>query len=59
MAELDFERLKQDFDRDGFAVLRGYLSAEELAEMWDHLHGYHAQVEARSGTASRPARSRA
>ena len=45
MAELNFERLKEDFDRDGFVVLRGYLSAEELAEMWDHLHRYHAEVE--------------
>ena len=44
-AELNFERLKQDFDRDGFVVLRGYLSPEELAEMWDPLHRYHARVE--------------
>ena len=45
MAGLNFERLKKDFDRDGFVVLRGYLSPEELAEMWDHLHRYHAEVE--------------
>ena len=45
MAELNCERLKKDFDRDGFVVLRGYLSPQELAEMWDHLHRYHARVE--------------
>ena len=45
MPELNFERLKKDFDRDGFVVLRGYLSPQELAEMWDHLHRYHAEVE--------------
>ena len=43
--ELNFEQLKQDFDRDGFVILRGYLPPEEVAEMWDHLHRYHALVE--------------
>ena len=45
MTDLNFEQLKQDFDRDGFVVLRGYLSTEELAEMRDRLRRYHAEVE--------------
>ena len=45
MTDLNFEQLKQDFDRDGFVVPRGYLSAEELAEMRDRLRRYHAEVE--------------
>ena len=44
MPDLNFQELKQDFDRDGFVVLRGYLPPAEVAEMWDHLHRYHAEV---------------
>lgn len=45
MTYLNFEQLKKDFDRDGFVVLRGYLPPAEVAEMWDHLHRYHAEVQ--------------
>ena len=45
MTDLDFEQLKTDFDRDGFVVLRAYLPPEEVAQMWDHLRRYHAEVE--------------
>jgi len=30
-----FERMKEDFDRDGYVVLRGFLSSEELEELRD------------------------
>ena len=45
MPDLNFRKLKQDFDHDGFVVLRDYLSAAELAEMWARLRRYHAEVE--------------
>jgi len=32
---MTFERMKEDFDRDGYVVLRGFLSPEELQELRD------------------------
>lgn len=37
MKDLDFNQLKQDFDRDGFILIRNYLSPEEVEEMRGHL----------------------
>ena len=34
MTELNFEQLKQDFDRDGFVVLRGYRSPPFGISLW-------------------------
>ncbi len=34
MTELNFEQLKQDFDRDGFVVLRGYRSPPSGISLW-------------------------
>ena len=36
MTDSDFEALKAQYDRDGFVVLRGYLSEAEVSELRDH-----------------------
>lgn len=45
MQQSDLPRLKADFERDGFVVLRGYLSADELREMRDRRDDYARTVE--------------
>lgn len=44
IGEREFSHLKQDFDRDGFIVLRNYLSPEETAEMRGHLDYYLKEI---------------
>jgi len=36
MTGLDLEAIKQDYERDGFLILRAYLSDSELAALRDH-----------------------
>ena len=36
LEQADRDQIKRDFDRDGYVVLRGFLSAEELEELRDH-----------------------
>ena len=45
MATLNFDGLKETFDRDGFVVIRGYLSPEELAQMRGELSRYQHHVD--------------
>ena len=33
LAELDFDRVKHDYNRDGFVIIRGYLSVQELTDL--------------------------
>lgn len=40
MTNLNFDHLKRDFDRDGFIVLKNYLSEEATREMRCHLDHY-------------------
>lgn len=40
MLQIDFDRAKQDFDRDGFIILKSYLSEADTAEMRQHLDDY-------------------
>ena len=40
MFHIDFDQAKQDFDRDGFVILKSYLSKDETAEMRNHLDYY-------------------
>ena len=40
MRQIDFDHLKQEFDRDGFIILKGYLSKADTAEMREHLDDY-------------------
>lgn len=35
MTDLDFDAIKEDYERDGFVVLRGYLSEAEVSELRD------------------------
>jgi phytanoyl-CoA hydroxylase len=37
---MDIEQIQQDFREDGFAVIRGYLSPTELAELRDRADGF-------------------
>lgn len=36
--------LKRDFDRDGYVVVRGFLSPEEIAELWTEVERYKREV---------------
>ena len=49
MKDLDFNQLKQDFDRDGFILIRNYLSPEEVAEMRGHLDRQKAEKQPHLG----------
>ena len=40
MLHINFDHAKQDFDRNGFVILRNYLSPAETAEMRQHLDDY-------------------
>ncbi len=40
MLHLDFDQIKQDFDRDGFVILKSYLSEDEIADMRKYLDDY-------------------
>src|ERR1700744_1368552 len=42
--DLDPTKTKADFDRDGFVVLREFLSPPELAELQQELHRYLSAV---------------
>ena len=46
LTETEEEKLREDFDRDGFVVIRGYLNAEELREMRSHCEEYAGRVKA-------------
>ena len=37
---MDFSGYKTDFDRDGFVVVRGFLTGEDFAELGDNLDRY-------------------
>ena len=41
----DLTLLKDEFDSDGFVVLRNYLNAEELTEMHDHIDHYAQTIQ--------------
>ena len=43
------EEIKRDFDRDGYVVLRGFLSSEELEELRAHTAGCLNEVERKKG----------
>lgn len=45
MATPNFDGLKETFDRDGFVVIRGYLSPEELAQMRAQPSSYRHHVD--------------
>lgn len=45
MATLNFDGLKETFDRDGFVIIRGYLSPEELTQMRGQLSSYRHHVD--------------
>lgn len=36
----NMEEIKRDYDRNGFVIIRGYLSAEELQELRDQTHRF-------------------
>ena len=42
---MSLEQLKRDFDRDGYVVLRGFLSAEELEELRTRAEGCLSEAE--------------
>ena len=37
---MEFAQLKPEFDRDGFVVVRSFLSSDDFAELQDHLERY-------------------
>lgn len=49
MTKLDYDALKHDFDADGFVVVRGYLSPQEVSEMRRRLACYRANVDGWQG----------
>ncbi len=42
---MTLEELKRDFDRDGYVVLRGFLSPEEVEELRAHAERCLSQVK--------------
>ena len=49
MNPLDFDALKETFDADGFVVIRGYLSSDEVSEMRSRLSTYRTHVDGWQG----------
>ena len=38
------QQIREDFDRDGFVILRDYLSAEEVADLNNNIERYKTEV---------------
>ncbi len=36
----NMDEIKRDYNRDGFVIIRGYLSAEELQELREQTHRF-------------------
>lgn len=36
MSDIDWDKLKADYDRDGFVTIRGFLTADEVDELHEH-----------------------
>ncbi len=53
MTDLDLDAIKQDYERDGFVVLRGCLSEAEVDELRDHAFPLAGRLMAEKGNEGR------